>query len=203
MPRIRAENIEAHKRLTRTQILEAASDLFFTQGYTDTSLGDIAAEIGVGRTTVYEYFKDKEEILIQLVEDTIPALVAEMVEGLPRGLSCQERLSELIVRNLEFVADEHNVGTLIMREGPRLSGAAQRVIGRAHGRLEQEVDAICREAVASGEFRDIDPVWAGRIVNSMMMGASRTLLRDADAKQRIHEVAETLLPVLFNGLAQK
>lgn len=200
MPRIRAENIAAHKAATRTQILEASVDLFLSQGYTVTSFGDIAAEIGVGRTTLYEYFPDKEAILVHLVEASIPGLVDAMIDSIPEGLSARARLGELVVRNLEFIADERNLGTLIMREVPRLSPGAQERVRLAHQRLEREISVICALAVDTGEFRPVDPDLAGRIVNSVMFGGLRVLLRDDDPKQRVHEVADALLMVLFDGL---
>ena len=52
MPRIRADSIVEHKEKTRSEILDAGATLFRSQGYTDTNLGDIAAYVGIGRTTL-------------------------------------------------------------------------------------------------------------------------------------------------------
>ncbi len=201
MPRIRAENIEAHKELTRRQILETASELFLAQGYSTTLLGDIAAAIGIGRTTLYDYFPDKESILVELVEESIPQLVADMIAAVPQTLSCRERLGELVHRNLAFIADETNLGTLIMREVPKLSPDAQKRVQAAHTQLEDEIGKICREGVASGEFRRVDPAWAGKLVSSTMMGAARVLLQEPDPKQLVHTVADEMIELLFAGLA--
>jgi AcrR family transcriptional regulator len=201
VPRIRAENIDAHKAKTRRDILDTASALFLSEGYTATSLGDIAVEIGVGRTTLYEYFRDKEEILVLLVEEEMPELVGGMIDSVPSNLTASERLGELVIRNLEFIADERNLGTLIMREVPKLSPEAQARVRAAHERLEDELQELCTEAVANGEFRNIDPVWAGRFVNAMMMGAARSLLRTDDPKQQVHDAADTVVQVLLHGLS--
>jgi AcrR family transcriptional regulator len=47
---------------TRERILAAAGRLFETKGYYATGIGDIAAEAGLGRPSVYYHFKDKEAI---------------------------------------------------------------------------------------------------------------------------------------------
>jgi AcrR family transcriptional regulator len=201
MPRIRAENIAAHKELTRRQILDVAVDLFVADGYAETALADIAADVGVGRTTLYEYFRDKEEILMALVEETFPELIDGIIGAIPDGTSHRERLGELVVASLLFVSDPSNVGTMVMRELPRLSEAAQARVRSSHQRLEREIVAECAAGVAAGEFRDMDPRWVGRIAGEMAMSAARTLLRDADPKQRVHEVADSLLAMLFDGLA--
>ena len=74
MPRIRAENIAEHKALTRSQILNVAQELFSEWGYEDTSFGDISASVGIGRTTLYEYFTDKDDLLASLVEETLDVM---------------------------------------------------------------------------------------------------------------------------------
>ena len=200
MPRIRADSIAAHKEQTRSQILEVAERLFVEDGYSETALADIAAEVGVGRTTLYEYFPDKEEILLALVEETIPRLIDGIISGLPEGTTHRERLGELLVASLLFVSDQSNLGTMVMRELPRLSEEAQARVRASHRQLEREILAACAAGVEAGEFRTVDPEWAGRIAGEMVMSAARTLLRDADPKQRVHDVAESLLSMLFDGL---
>jgi len=201
VPRIRADSIEEHKTLTRRQILEAAADLFRAQGYNDTSLGEIAAHVGIGRTTLYEYFADKEAILVSLVRQELPGLMDELVGGMPPELSCRERLGELIVRGLDFVSDPSRLGAMLMRELPSISKQAQRDVRDAHDGLAAAVKSVCKEGVASGEFRDLDPDLAGQMVYGLMMSASATLLRSAGARARTREVADTVLALVFEGLA--
>jgi len=201
MPRIRAATIEEHKRQTRAQILDAAADLFRSYGFADTNLGDIAAFVGIGRTTLYEYFSDKEDVLVNLVESRVPGVVERMLAEVPEGVTARERLGELIVRGLEFVSTDDDLGSTLMREVPRLTEPAQRRIRRAHKPLEDEVVRLCRRGIETGEFRAFDPVEAGRIVFTMMMAASESLRRDTDAKGRLHDAADTLVRFVFEGLA--
>jgi AcrR family transcriptional regulator len=201
MPRIRADSIEEHKAVTRRDILEAAALHFRAQGYNETSLGDISSHVGIGRTTLYEYFADKEAILIALVHQELPGLMGDLVSGLPSGMPARERLGELIVRGLEFVSDDGNLGAMLMRELPSISQEAQREVRRAHEGLAEAIIEVCRAGVASGEFRDLDPERVGRLVYGLMMSSSSDLIRSPGARERIGEVAETLLAMVFDGLA--
>lgn len=201
MPRIRAASIEEHKRRTRAEILDAAAVLFRTHGFSEIGLGDIAASVGIGRTTLYEYFADKEDVLVNLVESRIPSVVEDLVSGVPEDVSTRDRLGELIVRGLEFVSSDDDLGSTLHKELPRLSEPAQQRLRRAHGALEDEVVRLCRIGIASGEFRAFDPVDAGRLVFTMVMAASQSLLRDPEAKQKMHEAADVLVRFVFDGLA--
>jgi AcrR family transcriptional regulator len=201
VPRIRAESIEEHKALTRREILAAAADLFRAQGYNETNLGDIASHVGIGRTTLYEYFADKEAILISLVQQELPGLMQQLVADLPDGLTCRERLGELIVRGLQFVSDESNLGAVLMRELPNISKEAQLEVREVHFGLADAVTGVCREGVASGEFREFDADLTGRLVYGLMMSASSSLLRSAKAEAEMRTMADTLLAIVFDGLA--
>jgi AcrR family transcriptional regulator len=201
MPRIRADSIVEHKEKTRREILDAGATLFRSQGYTDTNLGDIAAYVGIGRTTLYEYFSDKEDILVHIVEDRIPALMDEMLVGLPEGISVRERLGELLVRGLQYVSSDTDLGSMLMRDMSKLSPRSQRRIAQAHSGLASEITRLCRLGMERGEFREFDPDDVGRLVYSLMMTSSQTLMRGDRSGDRFVEVAGTLRHLVFDGLA--
>ncbi|PES34292.1 TetR/AcrR family transcriptional regulator [Bacillus thuringiensis] len=51
----------------RKEILETAERLFFTKGYTKTTVNDILKEIGIAKGTFYHYFKSKEEVMDEII----------------------------------------------------------------------------------------------------------------------------------------
>ena len=76
-------------------ILETASNLFIRRGYEGTTMQDIALELGISRSALYYYFKNKEEILASLTEGlTIAAqqLASQVVE---QGKAPEEALREI------------------------------------------------------------------------------------------------------------
>jgi len=201
MPRIRAGNIEEHKELTRRQILDAAQDLFSEHGYQDTSLGDIAAFIGIGRTTLYEYFKDKEDLLASLVDETLPEVFQEMATLLNPEDSFIDQLADLTVRLTEWVVTDPTLGLLLHREVPRLSDATQRRIGVAHEDLSKEYARIYRGGVMGGEMRAMPWDLAGRFVQDLVMSASKVLLDSEDPQERMREVCDSMVDFLKNGIS--
>jgi len=200
VPRIRAESIQEHKTLTRRDILEAGAGLFRAQGYNETSLGDIASHVGIGRTTLYEYFADKEGILVSLVQQELPGLMADLVADLPDDRSCRDRLGVLIERGLEFVSDDSKLGSMLMRELPNISKEAQRQVRQAHFGLADAVIRVCREGIDSGEFREMDPMVVGQLVYGLMMSASSGPMRSPEAKDERSEISNTMLGIIFDGL---
>jgi AcrR family transcriptional regulator len=60
---------------TRDQIKANAADLFITNGYHATSVDSIARAVGGSRATIYQYFKSKEEIYVELVHECEQAVL--------------------------------------------------------------------------------------------------------------------------------
>lgn len=201
MPRIRAENIEAHKELQRREILEATHALLAETGTADIPLGDVAARVGIGRTTLYEYFRDKDDLIASLVEETLPGVIADLIAGVPGGLSIVDRLRHLIRATVEFVVDDPVLGLILHRELPRLSAEAQERVRVAHAELSREMGALYLAGVTEGRFRAMAPDLAGRFIQETIMSAARAIIDAPDPKRRLAEVIEASEAFLIGGLS--
>lgn len=58
-------------RSTRQKILDAALDLFSTQGFEATSVSQIADRVGIRKASMYSHFASKQEILESLMQETM------------------------------------------------------------------------------------------------------------------------------------
>ena len=68
------------KEELRQEILDAARELFAKEGYENVSMRKIAEKIDYSPTTIYLYFKDKDELLDSICEETFAKLVKEFEE---------------------------------------------------------------------------------------------------------------------------
>jgi AcrR family transcriptional regulator len=79
MPRV----VPEYKEVARNKIIQAATSTFSKKGYYDSSMDDIAKEVGVTKATLYLYFKSKKELLkaISLSENqTLREMLQESFE---------------------------------------------------------------------------------------------------------------------------
>ncbi len=112
MPKV----VKGYRKQAMDTIMESASRLFFKLGYQETSMEDIAREIGVTKGTLYLYFKNKEELLyevckknLRLLEDSLNKLVsADILEGAKSFFSSELELPEHLRFHWIFALGEIN-----------------------------------------------------------------------------------------------
>ena len=61
-------------RQTRAKLVLAAKDLFSSQGYSNTSVADIAAHAGVSLGTFYQYFRDRNDVLVAMLTKNLDTM---------------------------------------------------------------------------------------------------------------------------------
>ncbi len=88
--------------LTRQRILESALLLFGSRGYEETTMREIAAEVGSSPGLTYRYFRSKEELVLGLYQNLCAELEEYAHELAPGSLS--ERFHAMVARQLELMA---------------------------------------------------------------------------------------------------
>jgi TetR/AcrR family transcriptional regulator len=140
MARTRATDYDDKRRA----ILDRSAELFAEHGYDRASMSKIAEACGVSKANLYHYYKDKEELLFDVIRFHLEELL-EVVEAADNSdLSPADRLKELIAALLEAYRDadaQHNVQI----NGMRLLSADRQGELKA---VERELVKIFSEAVA-------------------------------------------------------
>ena len=92
MPRGRAPGYDTQ----REQILARAAELFARQGYTATSMNQVALACGVSKPSLYHYVRDKYQLLVEIAEDHVGRLKALVALAQQKPLGAEARVRELI-----------------------------------------------------------------------------------------------------------
>lgn len=92
---------DARPRRKRERILAAAAERFIAYGYRKTSIDDVARAAGIGKGTVYLYYRSKPELLFHAMgREKLAYLQAHLEPLWQRPLEADERLRELIAVGL-------------------------------------------------------------------------------------------------------
>jgi len=180
-------------------MLDAARELIAELGYSDMSHADITAAVGIGRTTFYEHFASKEDVLVELVRRDLPPMTEDILQSVDSALPPDERLYALAYGMVQFVGTDH-LGLILHTEVPRLSPEAQRAISEAHEGLASEFAIVYRKGVASGAFREIPPQLAGRMMEQIIMTGGKTVMSSPEPTREVDSIAHQTALLLVAAL---
>ena len=139
-----------HKRF-----FEAAEPLFVRFGYKKTTVEDVCREAGMSKRTFYDLFKDKQDLLLQLLEAVMTTTTNEWEAGLSPALDPLGRLHSLLDFYAAMIRD-HPVMNILVEDLSLMRLFGERTEEIKVSRLGGTLDTIFRDGVAAGQFKPLD-----------------------------------------------
>ncbi|MFG3493671.1 TetR/AcrR family transcriptional regulator [Streptomyces sp. NPDC047928] len=167
----------SRRQATRTKLYEAAVTLIAEQGFSATTVDEIAERAGVAKGTVYYNFKSKTELFEELLRHGVGLLTASLrsaaEETAERGGTKVEALDAMIRAGLVFIDRYPAFTQMYVAELWRTNRAWQSTLMVVRQEAVAVVETVLREGVAAGELsREIDiPLTAAALVGMVLVAA--------------------------------
>jgi TetR/AcrR family fatty acid metabolism transcriptional regulator len=128
MIRRKAINTKEKKNDKYNRILDAAVKVFATQDFFQSTISQIASEAGVADGTIYLYFKNKDDILIQFFRHKTKQVFERFREAVDRGNNANEKLRNLLQRHLTEFQRDRALAVVYQTETHRINRLAEEPI---------------------------------------------------------------------------
>jgi len=159
----------------RKRILDASVRTFGRRGFHDARIAEIASAAKVAEGTVYLYFRNKEDLLGTIFDETMDDLLARGRELAASGASAADRLTGLVDLHLRILGSDRDLASLFQIELRRSARLMERVIREKLVDYFRILGAVVKEGIASGELRaDLEPRLAVRV----LFGAADEILSE-------------------------
>lgn len=181
----------------RRRILDAAVVVFAEHGFYNAKVAQIAKEAGVADGTIYLYFKNKEDILTQVFNDCIDAILEQQLQMLAQVDAPEDRLRAFIRTHFMAVGQSRALAEVITVELRQSSKFMRNTNLKPFGHYLGVIARIVDDGIRRGVF---NTTVNSRLVARAVFGAldelalewamedQKTSLEDAS-----HQVAELLL----------
>jgi AcrR family transcriptional regulator len=148
---------ERYDRRQAEVVLDAAR-VFARRGYDQTSVPQLAEELGIGAGSLYHYFGGKEQLLIAICDQLMDPLLARAQEILDEDTSPREQLAALVEAWVAHVVDHRDHMLVFQQERHVIDHGDQwRGVRDARKRFEKLVEQLLVELHARGETVLDDP----------------------------------------------
>ncbi len=195
---------EKAQKNRREEIIRAALGAFGSKGFHNTRIEEVAAAAGIGKGTVYEYFRSKEELLSAAVGYEMEEMTRQVKNKMDGVSTVKDKIKALV----ETVMLRHHKGCYLgMNINPAELGNAmkefQSMAQEENLRWQRWLEEIINAGVASDEIRPVDP----QLFLGALMGAVKNLMRSWSGSvwdnYMPQEAAERVTDFFFEGIRKR
>lgn len=185
------------------EILTGAGRVFARLGYGQSTLEDVAGEVGISRATLYYYVGTKEELLVGLLHDPIETLRVRLEEVAAQPLPAPERLGQALREYVRTMAELPELFIFLSENVHQvMSGPEADHIRENADRYGRTLAEVIRSGAKAGEFRDdIDPSVAVMGIIGMFNWIHRWY--DPDGERSLADFGEVFIEMALSSLAPK
>jgi AcrR family transcriptional regulator len=158
----------------RAKILKAAAELFATQPFHKVLLSDVAEAAGVGKGTLYIYFKDKEDLYISVLYSGFSAMLEHLREQLDQENQNPVVKLKVIIRETVRFAFNNPYLFEVMRTVPGREAVERmdRALWDAKRReFKDLIESVIRDGISQGIFDDPYPELTARYIPGLVRSA--------------------------------
>lgn len=155
MPKVIGGSLVAHRGEVRARVFTALREQLYERGFGSVTLSGIASAAGVGRTSIYNHFPDRQSLLVAFVEHEAQRYVSDLDAGMQAADSPTDRLAVFARMQLQRLSEFH------LPPGQALAGtldpSAYRRIAAHADPITERLATIVADGIATGEMAAGDP----------------------------------------------
>jgi AcrR family transcriptional regulator len=143
--------------LIKAAIIEAARRVFQKWGLKKSTMEDIAEEAGKGKSTLYYYFKSKEEIFDIVLRGETDRILANAKAAVEHEPETKEKLKKYIISTLTEMRKNANVYSIVRGEIKGNKLLIEKLKKELIVREESFVRGLFRDGIRTNELKFINP----------------------------------------------
>jgi len=157
----------------RRELMDAAERLFITEGYVQTSIGDIVNEVKVSQGTFYYYFDSKEDVLVAVLEKEIMSMESDFCQIANRNdLDEAVKLNSMLNRFISIAASGKRLMGYV-HEGMNATLHKKLMKVRPFARIAPVMAEVISKGVDKGRFNVDHPLETSYLLLMLVSSALR------------------------------
>lgn len=194
--------IESVREGRRKQILRAAQAEFAVKGFYRTEVASIARRAGVSKGTIYNYFDDKESLLMSVICAGFDRL-GESMRAISEKISDPvDKISCALMEYLQFFDRHKGFFKVLAKEAvhilPRVRSEYRKYLVGHVGLIEK----LIRQGIASGKFAGVDETLAAWLLIEMVGAVTRATVL-LNRKLDVERDHKTIMSMFLHGIEKR
>jgi TetR/AcrR family transcriptional regulator, cholesterol catabolism regulator len=186
----------------RREIDEVASELFHANGYSATSVRDIARALDIQGASLYAHVASKEDLLWSIVDRAATAFEQAVERALADTATHDpvERLAAIVEAHVEAITADPERASVFVTEWRHLSPERREAIGARRDAYERRVRDLIADGQAIGAFATVDAAIAATYLLTALNGIA-TWYRP-DGRLSADRIADQYVDLALRSLSE-
>ncbi len=190
------------KELNRESILKIAQEIFSKYGYRKTTLDDIANAVRKGKSSLYYYFKSKEDLFQAVIMKEVEVLAKELDKVINRNTDPVDKLRDYLLTKITTFRNLANFYNALENDVTAIG-----FIEDIKSRYEQDeirmIKRILIEGVRKNEFEIYDFNLAAIGITMAIKGLEMPLSAGTYGNMNLERSVDVILKILCYGIMKR
>ena len=194
------QGIRLNTESRKAQILKIASHIFYRDGYEKSSLNAVARKVGISKAAIYYHFKNKEEILYNIIIDDIDQLIFDLVEISKRKDDPIKELKKMIDVQVSYMSQKINA-KIVFEDGNFLGNNYQKILRKRQKEIVEIYNNKLKEIASARKLKDINIT----VAKFSVLGIINWLYQwyNPKGKMSMEKIKENIIKIIFYGTIQE
>ena len=188
------------KKDAKDSIVLVAQKMFKRFGFRKTTMDEIAVAARKGKSSLYYYFKSKEEVFEAVVEKEATTLRTDIITNIGKCNSAMEKLRVYIFVRMDGFRNWGNFYEALKDEYLSNYEFIEKIRIKYDRSETETITQIINEGIENKEFKDLNAALTAKIIVTAMKGLEIPLLTASDKKANFKKEINEMLEVLFHGI---
>lgn len=186
------------RNFRREKIIDAAIDIIFECGFHKASIRDISDRLGITKAAIYYYFKRKEDILFNIIDEATKELLFIFKSSISENKDPIENLSNLITNQILYMKSHRKKVKILIEDKCFLSGELRKLAMDKERTIFYLYRSYVEEMQKNGKLREFDLTTATFGIFGMINWLYHWYKPNKGLS--LEELAKHIVNILFYGL---
>lgn len=196
------EHIIKKQKLAKLKIVNIAADIFSEFGFKKATMDDIARAAGIGKSSIYYYFKSKEEIFEAVVKNEARQLSEELEEKVINANdNPKDKIRNYVFIRMKYLNEMVNFYEALKNDYLGNLAFTERIRRKYDKEERQTIKDILEEGVTKEIFKLTNTKLAANVLVTFLKGLEKSMIIEQKLDmQELEKNLDDILHIIFYGM---
>ncbi len=192
-----------HREAEKQELIrQAAVRVFSRKGFYKTRAAEVAEEAGISVGTIYNYFRNKDEILLSIFKTEFEKRLSFFRELMKTDIPIQEKIRRILEEHLSQLKKHRSMAQLMMQERFNPGMGLRTRLMELYGEMLTRVEELIEEGIEKNWVRPCHP----KVVAQALLGVVESISVYAimhphtETEETLKIAPSELADLIWNGL---